>query len=52
MKRHLVPFVALLAALAVAPPAPAADYPSKPLRLIVPYPPGAGTDSVSRLVAE
>lgn len=52
MKRHLVPFVALLAALAVAPHVVAAEYPSKPLRLIVPYPPGAGTDSVSRLVAE
>ena len=26
-------------------------YPSKPLRLVVPYPPGAVTDSVSRIVA-
>lgn len=29
-----------------------AAFPSKPIRLVVPYPPGGGTDVVSRLIAE
>ena len=41
---------ASLAAVAVS--ALAQDWPSKPIRMIVPYPPGGGTDIVARIVNE
>ena len=41
------------ASLLFAWPAAAQEpYPAKPIRLIVPFPPGAGTDSVARFVAQ
>ena len=41
------------AALAIAAGlAHAQDYPNKPIRMIVPYPPGGGTDVVARIVNE
>jgi tripartite-type tricarboxylate transporter receptor subunit TctC len=43
-------FVCSLLALAGA--AQAQDYPSRPIHLIVPYPPGGSSDNVARVVAE
>ena len=36
----------------VTAPAAAQDYPTKPIHMIVPYPPGGGTDLVARIVAD
>ncbi len=41
--------VALFAAASVA---SAQDYPAKPIRFVVPYPPGGGTDIIARIVQE
>src|SRR5690348_8392699 len=37
---------------ALAAPAIAQGYPSKPLQMIVPYPPGGGTDGLGRMTAD
>jgi len=48
--KALIPFV-LAAACAFTPHASAQPFPSKPIRLVVTYPPGGGADLMARLIA-
>lgn len=50
-KRCRSAWLGLLAALALCGPAGADDYPSRPIQLIIPYPPG-GSDVLSRRFAQ
>jgi len=51
--RLVAALVAVLACLLAVPAAAQGPaYPAKPIRLIVPFPPGAGTDTVARFVAQ
>src|SRR5688572_15639083 len=42
--------ILLLAAALLAAPLHAQDYPNKPLRMVVGFPPGGGTDVVARII--
>jgi tripartite-type tricarboxylate transporter receptor subunit TctC len=44
--------IVLIAALAFSAVALSQDYPSKPMRMVVPFPPGGGVDTMARLVSE
>lgn len=45
-------YVAAAALVAVAPLGFAADFPTKPIRIVVPYQPGGSTDVMARLIGE
>jgi tripartite-type tricarboxylate transporter receptor subunit TctC len=50
--RIIFPFLSFVGALAVASAALAQSYPSRPLRVIVPQPPGGGFDMVARTLSD
>ncbi len=55
MKRSLLAWMYSVAAAALllgAAPGWAQEYPVRPIRLIVPYPPGGGNDTLGRLIAQ
>src|SRR5215813_236698 len=51
MKR-LLPAFAFVAALSLTFSAAAQTYPTRPITMIVPYPPGGPTDTIGRIFAE
>src|SRR5260370_6462296 len=50
--KTIVRMVALFAALLVSGSAFSEQYPTKPVKIVVPFPPGGVTDIVARLVAQ
>ena len=50
--RFIRPFLLACAAVACASGAIAQNYPDKPIRIVVPFPAGGGTDSLTRLIAQ
>jgi tripartite-type tricarboxylate transporter receptor subunit TctC len=50
--RRLCALVAAFAGLALTLPAPAQDYPTRPIRLVIAFPAGGPTDFVGRLLAD
>lgn len=52
MHRSVMVTVAALAAVFGAAHAQVRDYPARPIRFVVPFPPGGATDTVTRIVAQ
>jgi tripartite-type tricarboxylate transporter receptor subunit TctC len=51
-RRTFTAALAMLTALAATGPAQATDWPTKPVKWVVPYPPGGTTDVLARIVAQ
>jgi tripartite-type tricarboxylate transporter receptor subunit TctC len=49
---RLLACLALATLMCLATPAGAQDYPVKPIRLVIPYPPGGATDVIGRVMAQ
>src|SRR5262252_8411127 len=49
---RLLHCIVAVACAVAACPAPAQSWPAKPIRVIVPFPPGGSTDMVARIVAQ
>ena len=52
MNRRLCTLTLLLAAASMAGPAAAQAWPTKPIRIVLQFPPGGSTDSVARILAQ
>ncbi len=50
--RHAALLIAILAIAALAPAAFAQQYPNKPIRFLIPSPPGGGTDTLGRVIKD
>jgi tripartite-type tricarboxylate transporter receptor subunit TctC len=51
LRRHGVCILGVVTACAAISAAPAAEYPDRPVRIIVPSAPGGGTDTTMRIIS-
>lgn len=51
-RRQRLRLLALAASFLIAPLAAAQGYPNRPITIVVPWPPGAATDTTTRIIAE